>query len=201
MLSSKTLPGPSLRARSLTAPPHPTLPPIPAARELARRLDSPSFLLPPFPSLPFRIPSLRPLPSYLSTYHPPRTFLPVNLSIYLSIYLSTPLPIYLPPSACSRVPALPLARPSGWCTKSRFPYPSQGLFSFLSSPQALPDASRAFLLFFPFFMLIRRDSNPSPLCLPIHYQFNAYANCAIAARLQIQWFFCMLFICKSNSCP
>ena len=23
----------------------------------------------------------------------------------------------------------------------------------------------------------------------------------LSARLQIQWFFCMLFICKSNSCP
>ena len=54
-------------------------------------------------------------------------------------------------------------------------------------------------------MLIGRDSNPSPLCLPlclpISCLFNAYANCAIPARLEIQWFFCMLFICKSNSCP
>ena len=34
VLSSKTLPGSSLRARSLTAPPHPTLPPIPAERNI-----------------------------------------------------------------------------------------------------------------------------------------------------------------------
>ena len=73
---------------------------------------------------------------------------------------------------------------------------------FLPSTRPSPPRSKPrFFSFFSFFMLIRRDSNPSPLCLPIHYRFNAYANCAIPARLQIQWFFCMLFICKSNSCP
>ena len=125
----------------------------------------------------------------------------IYLSIYLSTYLPTPLPIYLPPSRLPPSPCPPPGPPPGRCTNSRFPYPSQGLFSSLSSPQALPDPSRDFILFFSFFMLIRRDSNPSPLCLPVNYQFNAYANCAIPARLQIQWFFCMLFICKSNSCP
>ena len=210
MLSSKTLPGSSLRARSLTAPPNPTLPPIPAARDLARRLDPPPFPLPPSlsPSLPFPSPS-HPSALYLSTYPPLptplpiylSTYLPIYLSIYLSTYLPTPLPIYLPPSRLPPSPCPPPGPPPGRCTNSRFPYPSQGLFSSLSSPQALPEPSRDFILFFSFFMLIRRDSNPSPLCLPVNYQFNAYANCAIPARLQIQWFFCMLFICKSNSCP
>ena len=73
---------------------------------------------------------------------------------------------------------------------------------YLPSPRPKPSQIQAALFFFFFFfMLIRRDSNPSPLCLPINYQFNAYANCAIPARLRIQWFFCMLFMCKSNSCP
>ena len=202
MLSSKTLPGSSLRARSLTAPPHPFLPPIPAARDLARRLD-------PLPSLPFPLPSLLPpipppstyLPIYLPTSTYPSTYLPIYLSIYLPNPQSTNLPIYLPPLPPAPSPCPPPGPPPGRCTNSRFPYPSQGLLSSLSSPQALPDPSRALFFFFSFFMLIRRDSNPSPLCLPINYQFNAYANCAIPARLRIQWFFCMLFICKSNSCP
>ena len=77
---------------------------------------------------------------------------------------------------------------------------------FPPSPRPKPSQIQAALFsFFSFFMLIRRDSNPSPLCLPlclpISCLFNAYANCAIPARLEIQWFFCMLFICKSNSCP
>ena len=79
VLSSKTLPGSSLRARSLTAPPHPTLPPIPAARNLARRLDRPSLS----PSLPFPFPS-HPSALYLSTYLPT----PLSLSIYREILLS-----------------------------------------------------------------------------------------------------------------
>ena len=93
VLRSKTFPW------SLTAPPHPILPPIPAARHLARRLDPlPSLFPPPFPSLPFPSPpfpllSLRLLP----IYQPPQpTTLPSCLSnylptLYLPIYLSTPL--------------------------------------------------------------------------------------------------------------
>ena len=189
VLSSKTLPGSSLRARSLTAPPHPTLPPIPAARDLARRLDPPSLSpsLPPsllFPSLLLPLPSLRPLPTYLS--------------IYVSIYLPTPIPIYLPPSRQPPSPYPPPGNPrAGVLTPSSHTLPKA---FFLPSPRPKPSQIQA-AIFFVFFMLIRRDSNPSPLCLPIYYQFNAYANCAIPARLQIQWFFCMLFICKSNSCP
>ena len=134
----------SLRARSLTAPPHPTLPPIPAARNLARRIDRPS-LSPslPFPSLP---PPIPPPSTYLPIYLPPSTYLP----IYLSIYLPTPLPIYLPASRLPPSPCPPAGPPPGRCTNSRFPYPSQGLFSSLSSLQALPDPSRDFFLFFPF---------------------------------------------------
>ena len=93
--------------------------------------------------------------------------------------------------------------PPGRCTNSRFPYPSQGPFSSLSSPQALPNPSRAF--FFFFFYANQAGLEPvtslSPLCLPISYLFSSYANCAIPARLKIQWFFSMLFICKSNSRP
>ena len=112
---------------------------------------------------------------------------------------------YLPtPSRLLPSPCPPLGPPSDRCTDSRFPYPSRGLFP--PSPRPKPSQMKAVLFsFFSFFMLIRRDSNPSPLCLPlclpISCLFNAYANCAIPARLQIQWFFCMLFICKSNSCP
>ena len=79
VLSSKTLPGSSLRARSLTAPPHPTLPPIPAARDLARRLDPPFPPFPPFPLFP-------PFPPF-----PPSTYLPIYLPP--STYPSTYLPI------------------------------------------------------------------------------------------------------------
>ena len=208
MLSSKTLPGSSLRARSLTAPPHPFLPPIPAARDLARRLDPlpvpPSL---PFPSLPFPSPS-HPSALYLSPYLPTHLYLPLYLSTYLPIYLSiylpspqsTNLPIYLPPSHLPPLPALPPARPrAGVPTPASHTLPKA---FYLPSPRPKPSQIQAALFFFFFFfMLIRRDSNPSPLCLPINYQFNAYANCAIPARLRIQWFFCMLFICKSNSCP
>ena len=74
------------------------------------------------------------------------------------------------------------------CTKVTYPFVARNQAAIL-------------FFFFSFFMLIRRDSNPSPLCLPVNYQFNAYANCAIPAWLQIQWFFGMLFICKWNSCP
>ena len=202
MLSSKTLPGSSLRARSLTAPPHPILPPIPAARHLARRLDPLPSLFPlPFPSLPF--PSL-PFPScpfpcpshpsafYLST-HPP---LPTPLPSCLSNYLPTPyLPIYLstyPPPACPPLPALHLARPrAGVPTPASHTLPKA---FFPPSPRPKPSQIQAALFsFFSFFMLIRRDSNPSPLCLPlclpISCLFNASANCAIPARLEIQWFF------------
>ena len=164
MLSSKTLPGSSLRARSLTAPPHPTLPPIPAARDLARRLDPP---FPPFPSLslpfppfpPFPLPSLpfpapsHPSPLYLSTYLSTPLYLPLYLSTYLTIYLSTYLPIYLPPRpAPGPVYQLPLPIP--------FPRPFFLPFLAPSPPRSKP---RLFS-FFSFFMLIRRDSNPSPLC-------------------------------------
>ena len=153
MLSSKTLPGSSLRARSLTAPPHPIVPPSPAARDLARRLDPPPFpsLPSPLPSLPF--PSL-PFPSLPPPIPPPSTYLPTPLyvstylSIYLSIYLSTYPSTYLPTRLAPA--ALPPGPPPGRCTNFRFPYPSQGLFSSLSSPQALPDPSRAFFFFFPF---------------------------------------------------
>ena len=156
MLSSITLPGSSLLARSLTAPPHPTLPPIPAARDLARRPDPPLSSL--LPSLPFPLPSLRPLPIYLSTYPPlpsplpiyQSTYVSIYLSNYLSIYLPTLLPSYLPPSRLPASPCPPPGPPPLQCTNSRFPYPSQGLFSSLSSPQALPDPSRDFFLFFPF---------------------------------------------------
>ena len=94
VLRSKTFPW------SLTATPHPILPPIPAARHLARRLDPlPSLFPPPFPSLPF--PSL-PLPSrsypsafYLST-NP--LYLPLYLAAYPIIYLPSTYPsTYLPP--------------------------------------------------------------------------------------------------------
>ena len=147
MLSSKTLPGSSLRARSLTAPPHPFLPPIPAARDLARRLD-------PLPSLPFPSPS-HPSALYLSPYLPTHLYLPLYLStylpLYLSIYLPSPQSTYLPtPLPPAPSPCPPPGPPPGRCTNSRFPYPSQGLFSSLSSPQALPDPSRDFFLFFPF---------------------------------------------------
>ena len=184
MLRSKTLPGSSLRARSLTAPPHPTLPPIPAARDLARRLDPPSLSpsLPPsllFPSLPLPLPSLRPLPTYLSTYplYLPSTYLPIYLCIYLSIYLPLYLSTY-PPPACPTHPALPPARPrAGVPTPASHTLPKA---FFLPSPRPKPSQIQGglFFFFFSFFMLIRRDSNPTPLCLPINYQFNAYANCA-----------------------
>ena len=114
------------------------------------------------------------------------------------IYLPTHLPIYLP--ASHLLPSPPARPRAGVPTSASHTLPKA---FFLPSPRPKPSQNQAAILFFffPFFMLIRRDSNPSPLCLPIHYQFNAYANCAIPARLQIQWFFCMLFICKSNSCP
>ena len=197
MLSSKTLPGSSLRARSLTAPPHPIVPPIPAARDLARRLDPPPFpsLPPPIPPLPFP-PSSHPAALYLSTYPPLRIYLSIYLFIYLSIYL----PIYLstyPPRACCPPP-----RPApGPVYQLPLPIPFPRPFFFPLLAPSPPRSKPGFFLFFSFFMLIRRDSNPTPLCFPVNYQFNAYANCAIPARLQIQWFFCMLFICKSNSCP
>ena len=180
VLSSKTLPGSSLRARSLTAPPHPFLPPIPAARDLARRLDPL-----PSPSHPFSLPSLRPLPISLSTYPPLPTPLPIYLSTFLSIYLALNLPIYLstyPPPTCPL--SLPSPRPAPgpvYQLPLPIPFPRPFIFPLLapSPPRSKPRS----LFFFSFFMLIRRDSNPSPLCLPINYQFNAYANCAIPARL------------------
>ena len=103
--------------------------------------------------------------------------------------------------ACEQGLSLPHPTlPPGRCTNFRFPYPSQGLFSSLSSPQALQNPTRVFFLFF---LLYANQPSPLclPLCLPISCLFNAYANCAIPARLEIQWFFCILFICKSNSCP
>ena len=193
MLSSKTLPGSSLRARSLTAPPHPTLPPIPAARDPARRLDPPPFS----PSLPF--PPIPPPSTYLPTPLYLSTYLPIYLSTYPSTYPSTYLPTFLPPAPLS-LPSPPARPRAGVSTPASHTLPKA---FFLSSPRPKPSQIQGglFFFFFSFFMLIRRDSNPTPLCLPINYQFNAYANCAIPARLQIQWFFCMLFICKSNSCP
>ena len=147
MLRSKTLPGSSLRARSLTAPPHPTLPPIPAARDLARRLDPP-----PFPhSLPF-LPSSHPVALYLSTYPP----LPIYLSIYRPTSLPTHLPIYLPPSRLTPSPCPPPGPPLGRprarvSTSASLTLSKAGLFSSLSSPQALPDPSRAVFFFFLFY--------------------------------------------------
>ena len=81
-----------------------------------------------------------------STYLPTPLYVSTYLSIYLSIYLSTYPSTYLPTRLAPA--ALPPGPPPGRCTNFRFPYPSQGLFSSLSSPQALPDASCAFLLFF-----------------------------------------------------
>ena len=178
----------SKRPCSQARPPYPPFPPFPP-------------FPPPFPSLPF--PSLPPpiLPpsTYLPIYLPPSTYPSTYLPIYLSIYLSTYLTIYL-----STYLPNPPGPPPGRCTNSRFPYPSQGLFSSLSSPQALPNPSRAFFFFF-FFYANQAGLEPvtslSPLCLPISYLFSSYANCAIPARLKIQWFFSMLFICKSNSRP
>ena len=162
MLSSKTLPGSSLRARSLTAPPNPTLPPIPAARDLARRLDPPPFPLPPSlsPSLPFPSPS-HPSALYLSTYPPLptplpiylSTYLPIYLSIYLSIYLLIYLPLYLstyPPPACPPLPALLPARP-----RAGVPTPASRTLPkafFLPSPRPKPSQIQAglFSSFFPF---------------------------------------------------
>ena len=158
-----------------------------------------------FPFFLFVFPSTSyPSALYLSTCPPLHTPLPSCPSNYvptpyLPIYLSSyPSPTYSP------LPALLSAR-----LRTVVPTPAshtlpEGFFP--PSPRPKPSQMKAVLFsFFSFFMLIRRDSNPSPLCLPlclpISCLFNAYANCAIPARLQIQWFFCMLFICKSNSCP
>ena len=147
MLSSKTLPGSSLRARSLTAPPHSTVSPIPAARDLARRLDPPPFPLP-FPSLPFPLPSLRPLPIYLSTYPP--LYLPLYLSTYLSIYLPLYLSTY-PPPACPPLPALPRPAPGPvYQLPLPIPFPRPFFFPLLapSPPRSKP---RFFFFFFLFY--------------------------------------------------
>ena len=156
MLSSITLPGSSLLARSLTAPPHPTLPPIPAARDLARRPDPPLSSL--LPSLPFPLPSLRPLPIYLSTYPPlpsplpiyQSTYVSIYLSNYLSIYLPTLLPSYLPPSRLPASPCPPPGPPPLQCTNSRFPYPSQGLFLPSPRPKLFQIQAAIFFFFFLF---------------------------------------------------
>ena len=169
MLSSKTLPGPSLRAKSLTAPPHPTLSPMPAGRDLARRLDSPS-LLPP-PSLPFPSES-HPSALYLSTYLPTTLLLPLYLSIYLSmylciylsiylpnylsiflsIYLSTRLPIYLPPSRLLPCSCPPPGPQLGLVYKVplpiRFPRPFFFLLFAPSPPRCKPRFSSVFLFFY-----------------------------------------------------
>ena len=138
VLRSKTLPW------SLTATPHPILPPIPAARHLARRLHP---LTSPYP-LPFPSPSY-PSAFYLST-NP--LYLPLYQAAYLILYLPSTYPsTYLPPSSLPPSPCPPPGPPPGRCTNSRFPYPSQGLFSSLSSPQALLNPSRAFFLFFLFY--------------------------------------------------
>ena len=154
MLSSKTLPGSSLRPRSLTAPPHPTLPQIPAARDLARRLDSPP------PSQSPASPS-HPSALYLSTYPPLPTPLPIYLSIYLPIYLSsiylsiylstypsTYLPTPLPPAPLSL--PFPPARPrAGVPTPASHTLPKA---FFLPSPRPKPSQIQAaiFFFFFPF---------------------------------------------------
>ena len=143
VLSSKTLPGSSLRARSLTAPPRPFFPPIPAARDLARRLAPLPSL--PFPSLPFPLPSLRPLPICLSTYPPLPTPLPIYLSTSLSIYLALNLPIYLstyPPPTC------PLSLPS---PRAGVPTPASHTLPkafYLPSPRPKPSQIQAALFFF-----------------------------------------------------
>ena len=167
MLSSLTLPGSSLRGKSLTAPPHPTQPSPHSGSKRPCSLARPASR--PFPFLP------RPNPPP-STYLPtPSSYLPIYLSTYPSTYPSTYLPTALLPAPLS----LPSSRPApGPVYQLPLPITFPRPFSSFSSPQALPDRSRAFFLFFSFFMLIRRDSNPTPLCLPIKCQFNAYANCA-----------------------
>ena len=199
MLSSKTLPGSSLRARCLTALPHPTPPPNPGSKRPCSQARKP---LPfPLPSLPFPSPS-HPSARYLSTYLPTLLYLSTYPSIYLSIYLSTYTSTYLPTSLPPAPFSLPSRQPApGPVYQLPLPIPFPRPFFFPLLAPSPPRSKPRFFSYFPFFMLIRRDSNPSPLCLPVHYQFNAYANCAIPARLQIQWFFCMLFICKSTSCP
>ena len=127
-LSSKTLPGSSLRARSLNASPKPNPPLNPGSKRPCSQARHP------------------PSPRFPSRFHPS--------SLYLSNYLPTPLAtnlrLYLPPYRLPPSPCPPYGPPPSRCTNSRFPYPSQGLFSFLSSPQAHPDSSRAVFLFFLF---------------------------------------------------
>ena len=91
VLRSKTFPW------SLTATPHPILPPIPEARHPDRRLDPlPSLFPPPFPSLPLPSPSY-PSAFYLST-NP--LYLPLYLAAYPIIYIPSTYPsTYLPPSS------------------------------------------------------------------------------------------------------
>ena len=158
MLSSKTLPGSSMRARSLTTPPHPTLPPIPGSKRPCWQARPPlPFPLPslPFPSLPCPLPSLRPLPISLSTYPPLPTPLPIYLSTCLSIYLPSPqstnLPIYLPPSHLPPLPALPPARPrAGVPTPASHTLPKA---FYLPSPRPKPSQIQAALFFFFFSFL------------------------------------------------
>ena len=170
MLSSKTLPECSLRARSLTAPPRPILPPIPAARGLARRLDPPPLPSPlpslPFPSLPIPLPSLRRLPIYLPPLLP---------------YLPSPLP---------HAPLSPARPQAGVPTPASYTLPKA---FFPPSPRPKPSQIQSALFsLFSFFMLIRRDSNPSPLCLPLCLPISCHMPIVLPAGLQIQWFVCVI---------
>ena len=162
MLSSKTLPGSSLRARSLTAPPHPILPPIPAARDLARRLEPlPSLSPPPFPSLPF--PSLAPPIPPPSTYLPNPLYLPLYLAAYLTIYLPPTYPsTYLrtPLPACPPLPALHLARPrAGVPTPASHTLPKA---FFPPSPRPKPSQIQAALFSF-FFLFYANQAGLEPV--------------------------------------
>ena len=152
--AAKPSPGSRLRARSLTAPPHPTLPPILAARDLAHRPDLP--LPSPLESLPFPLPSLRPLPIYVSTYPPLPSPLPIYLSMYQSIYLSIYLPLCLatyPPPACPPLPSLPPARPwAGVPTPASHTLPKA---FFLPSPRPKPSQIQAEI--FSFFFLFHAN--------------------------------------------
>ena len=120
-----------------------------------------------------------------STYLPTPLYLPIYLAVHLTIYLPpTYQSTYLPNTLPSTPLSLPSPRPASWPTSASHTLPKA---FFPPSPRPKPSQMKAvlFSIFF-FFMLIRRDSNPSlfclPLCLPISCLFNAYANCAIPAR-------------------
>ena len=128
---------------------------------------------------------LKKIPCINKVTIPCQTALPIYISKYLPNPLPTHLPIYQPPTVCPPLLALPLARPRA--SVPTIASHNQPKPFFLHSPRPKIFQMQAALFpFFSSFMLIRRDSNPSPLCLLINYQFNVYANCAIQARLEIQ---------------